>query len=246
MQKNMRILVAVIAYNEEENIAKTLTDLMEHNFGYDILLVDNGSYDKTVAVAKSMNIPVISHCINTGSSDGTVKSYFLYSDIYDYDILCQFDGDGQHIAQELPKIIQPIVNGEVNIVMGSRFIEKTGFQSSMIRRIGIRLFSKIISVITKNKITDVTSGFRAFDKQTIQYFARQYKHELYDANQFILLAYNANLKIAEVPVVMKEREFGESEYGLRHSFIYPIMSIISIIGALLQGTKSNRRKNNGN
>ena len=245
MEMDKKVLVAAIAYNEEQNIKKTLDDLLSNNFGYDIILVDNGSLDNTKSIAEAMGISVLNHCINTGSSASTVKSSFLYSDFFDYDSMCQFDGDGQHIAQELPKIIKPIIDGDADMVIGSRFIEKIGFQSSATRRIGIRLFSKIVSLISKNHITDVTSGFRAYNKKTIQYFARQHKHELYDTNQFLLLAHKANLRIAEVPVVMKEREYGSSEFGLHHAFVYPVMSMISIVGVLLQGTKT-KRKINGN
>ena len=133
---NHRVLVAIIAYNEEQNIRETIQDLIDADLGYDILLVDNGSHDDTVSIAKEMNIPCVAHFINSGSSAGTLMTYFNYAYRYNYDILCQFDGDGQHIASELPKIVNPIIEGEADYVIGSRFIEKEGFQSYAFRRAG--------------------------------------------------------------------------------------------------------------
>ena len=139
----MKILVAVIAFNEERNIEKTILDLKNNNFGFDVVLVDNGSRDNTVAIAHDMGVPAISHCINSGGSGGTLKTYMIYGYRNNYDIICQFDGDGQHIASELPKIVEPVQKNEADYVIGSRYINKEGFQSSALRRVGIKLFSNI-------------------------------------------------------------------------------------------------------
>jgi len=236
----MKILIAVICYNEEKNIARAILDLQEHNFGYDIVLIDNGSSDETVNIARRMGVPIISHCINTGSGAGTDKSYFLYAHQNDYDIVCQFDGDGQHKAEYLLQLITPIIEDEADFVIGSRFIDKIGFQSSGIRRIGIKLFSRIVSVITGLKITDITSGFKAFNRKAIELFSRHHKHELYDNSQVLLICHYAGLRIIEVPTVMQERLYGKSEYNLYNSITFPIKALISILGTILQ--KSNFRE----
>jgi glycosyltransferase involved in cell wall biosynthesis len=230
----MKILISVIAYNEEKNIAKTLEDLINANFGYDIVVFDNGSIDKTVEIAKSLKIQVVSHCTNSGSSAGTVMSYFLYGFYYNYDIVCQFDGDGQHLARELPKIINPIVSGTADYVIGSRFLEKGGFQSYRYRRLGISLFSLIDSLIIGQKITDITSGARAYSKKVIRFFARQHQHEIYDTSQLLLLSHFSGARITEVPIIMQEREFGKSEFNLLNAVSFPIKAIINIIGCVLQ------------
>ena len=236
----MRTIIAVIAYNEEKNIAKTLKDLRDHDAGYDVVVIDNGSGDNTARVCEEMGVDVVSHCVNTGCSYGTLMTYFLYAYKYNYDIVCQFDGDGQHMAVELPKIIGPIENGEADFVIGSRFLEKRGFQSSFLRRIGIRLFSVICSKAIGTKITDVTSGFKAYNRNTIEFFAKQYKHEIYDTSQVLLLGSFSGARIKEVSVEMKEREFGKSEYSSLSALWFPIKGIINILGCLLQKSQIKR------
>ena len=136
-----RVLVAVIAYNEGQNLRNTLRDLRLNGPAADILVIDNGSTDDTRAVALAHGVPVLSHCINSGSSMGTVMSYFLYAYRNHYDCLCQFDGDGQHIASELARIIEPVLQQDADYVIGSRFLKHEGFQSTFVRRIAIRVFA---------------------------------------------------------------------------------------------------------
>lgn len=230
----MNILVAVIAFNEEKNIKKTINDLMDHNSGYDIIVIDNGSTDNTVKICEEMGVSVISHCINSGGAAGTVMTYFLYAYLNNYDILCQFDGDGQHLASELHKIINPIQKGEADYIIGSRYIKKEGFQSSFLRRLGIRLFSFLDSKLIGQKVTDVTSGFRAYGKRTIEFFAKYYRHEIYDTSQLLLLSHFSGSVIKEVPVIMKEREFGVSEFDRISSILFTFKGLINIIGCTLQ------------
>jgi glycosyltransferase involved in cell wall biosynthesis len=130
-----RVLVAVIAYNEEKNLPNTLRDLREYGPQVDIVVIDNGSTDRTKDVAIAAGVPVVSHCVNSGGSMGTVMSYFLYAHRNRYDCLCQFDGDGQHVAAELTKIIAPVLEGSADYVIGSRFLSKEGFQSYFLRRL---------------------------------------------------------------------------------------------------------------
>jgi len=229
-----RILIAVIAYNEEKNIRTTLEDLIDNNFGYDIVVIDNGSLDNTVKIAGEMGIPCVTHFINSGASSGTLMTYFNYAYRNGYDILCQFDGDGQHVASELPKIVDPIVNGEADYVIGSRFLKKEGFQSYAVRRLGIRIFAIIDSMILRRKVTDITSGARAYNKNVIEFFGKKYRHEVYDTNQLLLLSHFAGARIKEVPVVMKEREHGKSEFHLINALGFPVKGVINIIGTVLQ------------
>lgn len=231
----MKILISVITLNEEQNIEKTLRDLQDNNFGFDILVVDNGSQDKTLEVCKKMQVPYISHCINSGSAFGNVRSYFLYAFHNHYDVVCQFDGDGQHTASELNKIIEPINQNHADLVIGSRFIERKGFQSSKIRRVGIKLFSAINSMIIGQKITDTTSGFKAYNWTLIDFFSRRYRNEIFDINQLLLLCHYAGARIKEVPVVMKHREHGTSEFNMINSILFPVKGLINILGCVLQG-----------
>lgn len=231
----MKILVSVISFNEEANIEATLRDLLANNCGYDIVVIDNGSSDRTGVICKRLNVPVVRHCVNTGSSVGTLLSYFHYGYVENYDVLCQFDGDGQHIAAELPRIICPVTAGEADIVIGSRFLEKAGFLSTPARRVGIWLFSRLFTRITGNRITDITSGFRAYGRDVIHFFGHAYRDPVYDSmSQFLLLAHFAGLRLREVPVLMRPRQFGQSEFNLWNSITFPAKGMMTFLACILQ------------
>lgn len=230
-----RVLVAVIAYNEEKNLGNTIRDLKEHGPQVDIVVIDNGSSDRTKQVAIEAGVPVVSHCVNSGGSMGTVMSYFLYAHRNGYDCLCQFDGDGQHVAAELPKIINPVLDGRADYVIGSRFLQKEGFQSYFFRRLGIQLFAALDSLVVGQKLTDVTSGFRAYSPRVLEFFAKRHRHELSDTNQLLLLSHFAGAKILEVPVVMRARQHGTSEFRSPVTALtFPVKGVINILGCLLQ------------
>jgi glycosyltransferase involved in cell wall biosynthesis len=236
-----RVLVAVIAYNEAENLGNTLQDLRLNGPGADVVVIDNGSRDDTKAVALAHGVPVLSHCINSGSSMGTVMSYFLYAYRNRYDCLCQFDGDGQHIASELPRIIEPVLKGHADYVIGSRFLKREGFQSTFVRRVAIRVFAWIDSRFVGQRLTDVTSGFRAYGPRVIELFARHHRHELSDTNQLLLLSHFAGARISEVPVRMRPREHGVSEFSPWVALTFPFKGVVNILGCFLQ-RKSIRKK----
>ena len=185
-----RVLVAVIAYNEQESLPGVVEEL-RRDCDYDIVVIDNASTDGTVAVCRSLGVDYVAHCTNTGGSMGTVKTYFQYAYQGGYDVLCQFDGDGQHVASFLPRIVDPVAEDRADYVIGSRFLDRQGFQSSAVRRIGIRTFSGLTSWLMGQHITDVTSGFRAYGRSVIELFARHYRHELYDTAQLMLLSHYA-------------------------------------------------------
>lgn len=229
----MNILVAILAYNEEANIADTIYDLQSNNFGYDLIVIDDGSYDRTKKICQDLNVPVLSHPMNIGSF-GAVKTYFIYAFRYQYDILCQFDGDGQHIAAELSTIIDPIRNKQADYVIGSRYIEKHGYQSTALRRTGIKLFSKLASRTIGKKITDSTSGFRAYNRNVIELFGKRYPYEIHDTIQLLLLAHYHGARIQEVPVKMKARQHGTSEFNAVHSVKYFLRVFVNFIGCSLQ------------
>ncbi|MGD0649949.1 MAG: glycosyltransferase family 2 protein [Verrucomicrobiia bacterium] len=230
----MKTLVAVIAYNEEQNIRATLADLQAHNCGFDIVAIDNGSSDATTRLCREMGVPVVAHCINTGGSMGTVTSYFNYAHRRGYDCLCQFDGDGQHIAAELPKIIEPVRRGEADYVIGSRFLTGEGFQSTAVRRLGIRLFAWMDSQIMGRKVMDVTSGLRAYSRRVIEFFGHSYRGELHDTNQLLLVSHFTGARVLEVAVQMRLREHGASEYDFINAVAYPFLGAVNILGVWLQ------------
>ena len=173
---------------------------------------------------------------------GTVTSYFRYGYQEGYDCICQFDGDGQHLASELPKICKPILSSSADYVIGSRFLERKGFQSTFTRRFGIRLFSRLDSLIMGQPVTDVTSGFRAYSRRVAEFFARAYPFELHDTNQLLLASHFSGARIQEVPVQMRERLHGDSEFDLVGSVAYPFSGVINILGVWLQRQQIQRQR----
>ncbi|HWQ81482.1 MAG TPA: glycosyltransferase family 2 protein [Ignavibacteria bacterium] len=228
----MKVLIAVIAYNERKNLESVVKDLREH--GYEFVVVDNCSTDDTAEYCRNNGINFLKHPVNTGSSFGTVMTYFNYARKLDCDVLCQFDGDGQHIAGELYKIIQPVEKGEADYVIGSRFLEGKGFQSYPLRRLAIKIFAAIDSVVTGKRLTDVTSGFRAYGRNVISFFADYYKHEIIDTNQLLLLSHFSGARLAEVPVEMRGRVHGRSEFRFLNALLFPVKGMMNIFGCLLQ------------
>lgn len=230
-----KIITVISNYNEEQLIELCIKDLRKNStIESDLIVIDNASTDKSVELVLKNNVKCLQHSVNTGGSAGVIKTALLYSFLHDYDIYCHFDGDCQHNANELAKLIQPILDGKADIVVGSRFINKRGFQSFFMRRMGIFSFSRLVSWVTDRKITDLTSGFRAYNKKAITFFAQQYKHEFEPCIQMFLIAYYAGLVINEVSVIMNPRLAGRSEISFVNAIKFPLFGFISIIGTILQ------------
>lgn len=229
MIEGKKVLIAVLSFNEGVNIEATLTDLKLHNTGFDVVVIDDGSNDKTAIIAKKMGIPVVSHCINSGNYSNAAMTYFLYAFRNGYDVLCQFDGDGQHRADLLSEIILPVCRGESDVVIGSRFLKRQGFQSYFFRRLGIQLFSWIDSSIIGQQLTDVTSGFRSYSRKIIEFYGQTYKQELYDnTTQFLLVTHFIGGKISEVPIEMRARQGGTSQFNLWKSVTFPLKGLVIV------------------
>ncbi len=233
--KNLRILTVISNYNEEKLIESCINDFKQNStIASDLLAIDNASTDRSVELILRNGTDCLCHPVNTGGSAGVIKTALLYSFLYDYDIYCHLDGDCQHNASELAKLIQPIIDKKANMVVGSRFLDKEGFQSFFMRRLGILSFSYIVSRLAGQKITDLTSGFRAYDKKAISFFAKQYKHEFEPCIQMLLIASFAGLIIKEIPVRMNPRCAGRSEIGIVQALKFPVLGAMYIIGIILQ------------
>lgn len=231
----MRILTVISNYNEERAIGKTIADVLNNSpIKSDILIIDNCSTDNSISVIKEHGVDYVRHPVNTGGSAGVIKTAFAYAYYHNYDIYCHMDGDNQHMATELHKIVQPILDNEADVVTGSRFIDKKGFQSSFARRQGIIIFSKLISMVTKSKFTDITSGFRAYNHKAIKFFATQFKQEIETITQLELVMYYGGLKSKDVSVLMKPRTSGKSEINFTNAVKFPIYNFIGFIGTILQ------------
>lgn len=223
----MKILVIVPAYNESENIEKVIESIHNLNIKVDYLVVNDCSTDNTEEILKRIKANYISLPVNLGIG-GAVQAGYVYADYNDYDIAIQIDGDGQHDPEYIEKLIEPVVKGEADMAVGSRFIDKEGFQSSGIRRMGINFLSGLIKIMCGIKVCDVTSGFRATNKKMTHIFANDYAQD-YPEPEAIIATVMYGAKVTEVPVVMRERMGGTSSIHSFKSIYYMIKVSVSII-----------------
>lgn len=223
----MKVLVIIPAYNEQENIIRVIQDIQNNSTNVDYIVINDCSKDNTKKVLLQNGINFVDLPINLGIGGG-VQAGYRYALENDYDIAIQFDGDGQHDAKYINNLIAPIENGQANVVIGSRFLEKEGFQSSILRRFGINFLSGLIYFLCGIRVHDVTSGMRAVDKKMIALFAEQYAQD-YPEPEAILASGMVGAKIKEVLVQMRERMAGESSISAWKSVYYMIKVSIALI-----------------
>ena len=227
----MDILVITPAFNEAKNIEGVINDLKENFPQGKIIVINDGSKDNTSLRAKSLGVNVVDLPYNLGIGSA-VQTGFIIADREDYDVAIQFDGDGQHMAKEIKKILEP-VNKEADIVIGSRFSGVHYYKMPFMRRVGSHLFSLVISTACNNKITDTTSGFRAYGKKAIKLFSSHYPED-YPEVEALILAYKKKLSLKEVPVNMRPRSGGRSSITPLNSIYYMIKVILAVFVDLLK------------
>lgn len=219
----MKVLIIIPAYNEEQNIEKTVNDV-KANTNYDYVVINDCSKDKTKEVCEKNNFNMLSLPINYGLTSG-IQLGMKYAYKNNYDIAIQFDGDGQHQAKFLKDLVNEIENGNTDIAIGSRFVtEKKPFTARML---GSSVISFFIKIATGKTIEDTTSGMRAYDKKAINEFIRN--TSLTPEPDTLVYMLKKGLKIKEVQVEMKEREFGTSYLTPIKSMKYMVNIIFSIV-----------------
>lgn len=222
----MKVLIIIPAYNEAENIEKVVNNLIQNYPQYDYVIVNDGSSDETEEICCKNGYQVLNLPLNLGIG-GAVQTGYRYALKNHYDIAIQIDGDGQHDIAYVEKLIEPISSGEADITIGSRFLEKEGFQSSATRRMGISFLSGLIHLLCFKKVKDVTSGFRAVNADFIEIYAENYPGD-YPEPEAIVAAIMHRGRIKEVPVIMKERMAGSSSINLKRSIYYMIKVTLAI------------------
>ncbi len=227
MKKTSNILLMIAAFNEEENLESVVDNLIENYPQYDYVIINDGSRDQTAAICKRKKYNYINEPINLGIG-GAIQTGYRYAREMGYDIAVQIDGDGQHDPAYLDDVTRPILEDKADYVIGSRFINKEGFQSSVTRRIGIKFLSGLITVLCFKHVRDVTSGYRAVNKFLINVYADNYPID-YPEPEAIVDATMRRKRILEVPVIMREREGGTSSINLRRSVYYMIKVTLDII-----------------
>lgn len=223
----MKKLAIIPAYNESASIVSTVADIVNNAPGFDYVVINDRSRDNTLQVCKDNNINVINLPLNLGIG-GAVQTGYWYALENDYDIAVQFDGDGQHDAKYLNEMADFLVENDYDMVIGSRFIEKEGFQSSSARRFGIKYFSFLIKLLTGQRITDPTSGYRMGNRKIIEQFANAYPKD-YPEPETVVAMLDKGKKVAEMPVVMRAREEGVSSISLKKSIYYMIKVTLAMI-----------------
>lgn len=234
----MKVLVIIPAYNEQNNIKEVVDNLMNNYPKFDYVVINDCSTDHTREVLENNNFNYIDLPVNLGIGGG-VQTGYKYALEYDYDIAIQMDGDGQHDPKFFENVIRPIKQGQADIVIGSRFVKKEGFQSTLLRRIGINFLSKLIKVSSGKQVKDVTSGYRAVNKKFIKIYAHEYAQDYPEPEAIVNAAMHGG-RILEYPVVMFERKEGASSISLLNSIYYMIKVSISII--LYRITFNKRRR----
>ena len=223
----MKCLIIIPAYNEAENIERVVDNLIENYPQYDYVIVNDGSTDDTEEICRGKQYHVINLPVNLGIG-GAVQTGYRYAQKNDYDVAVQMDGDGQHDPAYLEKMLTMIQEKRAEVVIGSRFVDKEGFQSSEMRRAGIRLLSALDWILTGIHVKDVTSGYRAVNKRFIKIFAEDYPAD-YPEPEALVIAVVHRGKVVECPVVMREREKGTSSINLKRAVYYMIKVSLSMM-----------------
>src|SRR5215218_7139934 len=219
MPATLRRVAIVPARNEEGAIAAVVREIRAFDPGLDVVVIDDGSTDRTAAVAAAAGAHVVRLPFNLGIG-GAVQTGFRYALAHGFELAVRLDGDGQHDAGQLQTVIEPILAGEADIVVGSRFAARDGhYKGPLARRVGIRLFAAIVSMLVRQRVTDTTSGFQALNRRGITLFAADYPHD-YPEVEATVMVYRHRLRLREVPVTMRERSTGSSSITALRSVYY--------------------------
>ncbi len=228
----MKKLAIIPAYNEEGNIEKTVRDIEQNAPGFDYVIINDCSTDGTLSICHKNGYNVVNLPVNLGIGGG-VQTGYLYAWRNGYDVAVQFDGDGQHTASFLNIMAEHLTKNDLDMVIGSRYITKDGFQSSGMRRLGIRYFTGLIRLLTGRRITDPTSGMRMVNRSVIELFAKDYPKD-YPEPESVTTILRRKKKVEEIPVVMNAREAGVSSISPVNAVYYMIKVTAAVVVAAIR------------
>lgn len=242
MERKEKVLIIIPAFNEADNIVRVVSHMMEQAPQYDYLVVNDGSTDDTLSLCGREKFRYLDLPINMGIG-GAVQAGYIYARKNGYDIAVQMDGDGQHDIAYLEQLLEPIRAGEADVTIGSRFLQKEGFQSSVSRRMGINILSFLILITTGKRIKDVTSGYRAVNRMFIDIYSKDYPMD-YPEPEAIVAAIMHLGRVKEIPVQMRAREGGTSSITFKKSIYYMIKVTLAIlICRMSYGLRRAKREN---
>ena len=226
-----RIVAVVPAFDEEAAIGAVVAEIHAFDPAIDVVVVDDGSTDATAAAAAAAGAAVVRLPFNLGIG-AAVQTGFRYALEGDYDVAVRLDGDGQHDAGELGKLLEPLERGDADVVTGSRFRESDdAYRPPLARRLGITWFARLVSLLSGQRVTDTTSGFQALNRRGIALFARDYPSDYPEVEATVLLLKH-KLRLVEVPVQMREREHGSSSITFLRSVYYAIKVTLALFVAM--------------
>ena len=223
----MKCLIIIPAFNEENSISDVIKEIQEKCSFADYLVVDDCSTDDTRGRLNMQGASYISGAVNLGIG-GAVQAGYKYAQKNNYDIAIQVDGDGQHDVAYIKEMVELIEAGKADIVIGSRFLDKEGFQSSGTRRMGINLLSGLIFLMCGKKVKDVTSGFRAINRRFIDVYAKDYPDDYPEPEAIVTAVLHGGI-VQEIPVIMRERQAGQSSINLKRSVYYMVKVSLAIV-----------------
>ena len=224
----MRRIAIVPALNEETAIAQVINEIRAYDAELEIVVIDDGSPDRTAQVARAAGAHVLRLPFNLGIG-GAVQTGFRYAYENGFELAVRVDGDGQHDPAQLSAVVDPVIRGDADIVGGSRYLGRggEGYRSTAPRRIGIRILAGVVSLLTRQRITDPTSGFQALNRKAITLFAVDYPHDYPEVEALVLLQRH-RLRLNEVPIAMRPRAGGRSSIRTLHSAYYMVKVLIAL------------------
>lgn len=232
----MRKIIIIPAFNEEKAIADVLRDVRAHAPEFDVLVINDGSVDRTSEVARDTGMASVVDLPDNIGIGGAVQTGFIYAVRSGYDIAVQIDGDGQHNPSEISKLVDPILRGEADVVIGSRFSADASFRSSLPRRLGIRLFTLTNRILLQENITDSTSGFRAYNRNALEVLFRDYPDD-YPEPEALYILRKSGLRVSETGTAMNERRGGRSSITFHRSLYYMAKVFLAIFVRMMKKKK---------
>ena len=231
-QRRLRALAIVPAYNEGDSIGTVLEEIRHAEPELEIVVMNDASTDSTAKVALAAGVSVVNLPFNVGIG-GTVQTGYQYALEHGFEVAVQVDGDGQHDPREIPRLLEPLLEGRADLVVGTRFAAGGGYRGTRLRRVGIHIFAAIVSLLVRARVTDTTSGFRAVNRKAIALFAADYPHD-YPEVEATVLAVRHGLRMIEVPVQMRVRETGSSSITALRSVYYMIKVLLALFIGLFR------------
>lgn len=221
----MRCLLIIPALNEAAAIVGVILNLRSY-FDGDIVVIDDGSTDDTAAEARRAGAMVLRHPCNLGIG-AAVQTGYLYALEKGYDVVIRQDGDGQHDPAHIPRFIEILASGAADIVVGSRFLAREGYQSTFVRRIGILVLG-VVSALVGSRVTDPTSGYWGLNQRALKVLAK-YHPDDYPETEALVLAARAGCRVQELPVIMYARTAGRSSIGAFYSGFYMMKVVVALL-----------------